>query len=252
MAIGKNKRISKRKGTKKTSDPFLRKEWYDVRAPNMFARRDVGKLIVTKTIGKKLAKDGLLGRVLEVSLGDLKPHGEDEAFRKFRLKVEAVQGYNCLTQFYGMNLATDKLRALVRKWHTLIEAHVDAKTTDGYVIRMFCIAFTKRRPNQHKKTSYAQTEQVRTIRRKMTEIMAKEVQNSDLAELVKKLVVESIGDQIEKATKGVYPLQNVLIRKVKMLKSPKTDMTKLLDLHDGVDTSADVGAAVEREEPAEE
>merc|ERR1719498_174775 len=115
-----------------------------------------------------------MNRVVEVSLGDLKPKGEDEAFRKFKLKVEEVQGMNCLTNFYGMDLTTDKLRSLVRKWHTLIEANVDVKTTDGYTLRLFCIGFTKRRPNQNRKTSYAQTAQVRMIRRKMIQILQRE------------------------------------------------------------------------------
>lgn len=47
-----------------------------------------------------------------------------------------------------MDLTTDKVRSLVRKWQTLIEAHVDVKTTDGYTLRMFCIGFTKKRANQ--------------------------------------------------------------------------------------------------------
>jgi hypothetical protein len=72
-----------------------------------------------------------------------------------------VQGRNCLTQFHGMDLTTDKLRSLVRKWQTLIEAHVDVKTTDGYFLRLFCISFTKKRPGQVKKTAYAQSSQVR-------------------------------------------------------------------------------------------
>ena len=63
-----------------------------------------------------------------------------------------------------MDFTTDKLRSLVRKWQSLIEAHVDVKTTDNYQIRMFCIAFTKKRPNQIKKTCYAQSSQIRQVR----------------------------------------------------------------------------------------
>jgi len=70
---------------------------------------------------------------------------------------------------------------------TMIEAHVDVKTTDGYLLRLFCIGFTQKRQNQVKKTAYAQTTQVRSIRRKMVEIMQREVAISDLKDVVNKL-----------------------------------------------------------------
>lgn len=77
------------------------------------------------------------------------------------------------------------------KWlflfQTMIEAHVDVKTTDGYLLRLFCVGFTKKRNNQIRKTSYAQHQQVRQIRKKMMEIMTREVQTNDLKEVVNKL-----------------------------------------------------------------
>merc|ERR1712144_83144 len=225
MAVGKNKRLSKgKKGLKKRTDPFAKKDWYSVKAPSTFQVRDVGKTLVNRTTGLKNANDALKGRIFEVSLADLQKD-EDHAFRKVKLRVDEVQGRNCLTNFHGLDFTSDKLRSLVRKWQSLIEANVTVKTTDDYLLRLFAIAFTKRRPNQIKKTTYAASSQIRAIRKKMTEI---------------------IGREIEKATQGIYPLQNVHIRKVKLLKAPKFDLGALLNLH-GESNTDESGQKVERE-----
>ena len=42
---------------------------------------------------------------------------------------------------------------MVKKWQTMTEAHVDVKTTDGYLLRLFCVGSTKKRNNQIQKTS---------------------------------------------------------------------------------------------------
>lgn len=232
MAVGKNKRLSKgKKGKgKKVVDPFTKKEWYDIKAPSNFTVRSCGKTPVTRSTGSKLATDSLKGRVFELNLADLNKD-EDQAYRKMYLQCEEVQGRFCLTQFYGMDFTTDKLRSMVRKWQSLIEASVDVKTMDGYVMRLFCIGFTKKRQNQLKKTCYANSSQQKTIRKKMREIMTREATSCELQELVNKFIPEVIGKEIEKACHGTYPLQNVHIRKVKMLKKPKFDLTKLLDIH---------------------
>jgi len=242
MAVGKNKKLGKKKGQKKKIvDPFVKKEWYDVRAPSQFKIRDVAKTPVDKSTGTKLAADALKGRVFSVSLADLQKD-EEQAFRKIKLRIEDVNGTHCLTNFYGMDLTTDKFRSLVRKWQTLIEAHIDVKTQDDYTLRMFAIAFTKRRPNQLRKTSYAQTAQVRIIRRKMMEIMKREAEANRLDQLVQKFIPEALGKQIEKECQGIYPLQNVFIRKVKVLKIPKYDPSKLFELHG--ESREDTGAKV--------
>lgn len=247
MAVGKNKRLSKgKKGIKKrTVDPFTRKDEYSVKAPSTFQTRDVGKTLVNRTSGLKNANDSLKGRIFEVSLADLQ-NDEDHSFRKVKLRVDEIQGKNCLTNFHGLDFTSDKLRSLVRKWQTLIEANVTVKTTDDYLVRLFAIAFTKRRPNQIKKTTYAQSSQIRAIRKKMTEIIQREATTCNLAQLTTKLIPEVIGREIEKATSGIYPLQNVHIRKVKLLKQPKFDLGALLALH-GESSQDDAGQKVERE-----
>merc|ERR1712226_1723308 len=76
---------------------------------------------------------------------------------------------------------------------------------------------TKKRADQVKSSCYAQSAQIRKIRKKMVDIMAAEAGKVQLRELVKKLIPESIG-------------------KVKILKKPKFDITKLMELHgDGGD-----------------
>ena len=109
----------------------------------------------------RIASDGLKGRVYEVSLADLQNEPDAErSFRKFKLICEDVQGKNCLCNFYGMDLTTDKWRSMVKKWQTLIEAYADVKTTDGYLLRVFCIGFTQKQAYQASKTCYAQAQQV--------------------------------------------------------------------------------------------
>lgn len=247
MAVGKNKRLTKGKkgGKKKVVDPFTRKDWYDLKAPAIFAERNFGKTLVNRTAGTKIASEGLRGRVFEVVLADLNKD-EDQTFRKIRLCAEEIQGNQIITGFHGMDFTRDKLCSLIRKWQSLIEAFVDVKTTDGYTVRLFCIAFTKKSSNQVKKTTYAKSAQIRAIRKKMTTIMAQEASKCDIKDLFQKFFPEIIGKEIEKAAGSIYPLQNVFIRKCKILKKPKFDLVRLMELHEG--GAEEKGAKVAREE----
>merc|ERR1712078_170575 len=190
-----------------------------VKTPMMFNVRNAGKTLVTKSQGMKLSTDGLKGRVLEANLADLN-NDDEQAYRKIKLEIQEVQGRNCLSDFHGMSLTRDKQMQMVRKWHTLIEAHCKVKTTDGYILRMFCMAFTKRRQDQVKNTCYAGSAQIRKIRKKMVEVMQKEASKSMLRDLVKKV------------------------------KKPKFDLTKLMELRSD-SLKGDVGMEMARPEAEE-
>jgi small subunit ribosomal protein S3Ae len=149
-----------------------------------------------------------------------------------KFQIDEVKGFDCYTNFYGMDISRDKACSMIKKWHSLIEAFVQAKTADGYTLRLFCIAFTKRTKRQVKATCYAKNSHQRVIRKKMMEIMSATVQKSTLKELVKIFVKEEIGKQIQTECSKIYPLQdNCMVRKVKILKKPKFDLTKLMELY---------------------
>uniref|UniRef100_A0A3Q2IAR5 40S ribosomal protein S3a n=1 Tax=Equus caballus TaxID=9796 RepID=A0A3Q2IAR5_HORSE len=92
MAGSKNEhlpRSSKKGAKKKAVDQISKKDWYDMKAPAMFNIRNIGKTLVTRTQGTKIASDGLKGGVFEMSLADLQ--NDEVAFRKFKLITEDVQ-----------------------------------------------------------------------------------------------------------------------------------------------------------------
>ncbi len=98
------------------------------------------------------------------------------------------------------------------------------------------------------------TFQVRNIRKKMVEIISKEVNSCDLKQVVCKLIPDSIAKDIEKYCSYIYPLTDVYVRKVKVIKKPKYDMGRLMDMHgesgsgqvSSQQTAGDAGVTMDR------
>jgi len=179
----------------------------------------------------------LKGRVFDVSVSDIQKNDNDNFHQLIRLRIDDVKGKNAFTTFGGYRLTNDKLRSLVKKWHTLIRAQVDTKTADGYVLRVFSIAVTKRRQLQVKKTTYAQTSQVMRMVTKMKDLLRKYINESDITEFTKLLTSGGLASKLERAASTVFPLQNTFIYKVKVLKRPKIDGAKLSALYKDYDAA---------------
>ncbi|XP_035872307.1 40S ribosomal protein S3a-like [Phyllostomus discolor] len=145
MGLGKNKCLTKgnEKGTKKKGvGPISKKDWCHVDAPAMFNIRNIGKTLVTRTQGIKIAPDGFRGHVFEVNLADLQ--NDEDVFRKSKLTTEDVKSKNCFTKFHGMFIPCDKMCSMVKKWWPMMDAIVNVKTTEHYLFHLFCAGFTKK------------------------------------------------------------------------------------------------------------
>ncbi len=123
---------------------------------------------------------------MQTSLADLKEHDDaaEKSYRKIKLVVEDVDGSACYTNFHGMDVTRDKLCSLLRKWQTTIEAYVDIKTTDDYILRIFVICFTSRMQRQLRATSYATAAKIKAIRQRIVEIVMRQAQQHSLKTLL--------------------------------------------------------------------
>ena len=163
---------------------------------------------------------------------DLAPNQDSFHWRKIKLIVDQTEGRQAITSFYGVDTTKDEICSLIKKRKTLIEAVCDVKSADGYVLRVFVIAFTKESPNQKSKTNYALSSQQKIIRKRISDIITKEVTKSNVTDILKMFTSEVIEKKITKDATPIYPVKNVKVRKIKVIQRPNVDYHKLNEMHD--------------------
>jgi len=230
-------RMKKGQKKKRAADPFLKKDWFVIKVPkympNNVNHYRVGFTPATKGKVRKVMDQ----RTFVINLGDLqneeKKNEHDElSWKKYKFVTEEVFGDKVLTQWHGMSITRDKRCSLIRKWHSMITGFCDAKTTDGYILRFKALCFTKRQSTQIKKNCYAKTSQKALIRARMREVIKSHVTSGDLKSVVRKLSKGTFGTDIRKACQLTYPLKVCLVEKVKVMRKPKKDVAKIMQIHE--------------------
>jgi small subunit ribosomal protein S3Ae len=163
---------------------------------------------------------------------DLAPNQDSYHWRKIKLIVDQTEGRQAITSFYGVDTTRDELCSLIKKRKTLIEAISDVKTQDGYLLRVFVIAFTRESTNQKRKTNYALSSQQKIIRKRINDIVAKEVTKSNVTQILNLFTSETVEKKITKEVSPIYPVKNVKVRKIKVIQRPNVDINKLSEMHD--------------------
>ena len=163
---------------------------------------------------------------------DLAPNQDAFHWRKIRLIVDSVEANRAVTSFYGIDTTRDELCSLVKKRKTLIEVVQDVKSSDGYMLRVFVIAFTRESALQKRKTNYALSSQQKEIRKRIKELIYKEIAKSNATEIFNLFTSDVVEKKIVKEVSGIYPVKNVRVRKIKVIQRPKIDANKLQEMHD--------------------
>lgn len=163
---------------------------------------------------------------------DLAPNQDSFHWRKIKLIVDQTEGRQAITSFYGVDTTRDELCSLIKKRKTLIDAIQDCKTADGYVLRVFVIAFTRESNGQKRKTNYALSSQQKIIRKRINDIVAKEIAKCNATQVLQLFTSEVVEKKITKEVNNIYPVKNVKVRKIKVIQRPNIDFNKLSEFHD--------------------
>lgn len=238
------KQTKGKKGIKKRIiDPLTRKEWFQLRAPVPFKAESFGYTCANKSAGLKKVEDAVRGRVVSYLQADLSQQSTDYLWRKVKLVVDEVAGKEARTSFYGLDTTRDDQCFAIKKWRTLIEAICDVKTNDGYILRVFTVAFTRKVERQKRNTAYALASQVKQIRKKIVEIINKEVNRSNVTQILESFTSEVVHEKITKEIKKIFPVENIKVRKIKVIQRPKIDCNSSL-----IQPSSSTKCTIPREE----
>lgn len=195
--------MSRRPG--KIRDKWKLKSWYSVYSPPYFGGQEVA-LIPADDPSK------LLGRVVEVTLYDLTRQDIQHMNIKLYFKIVKVDGSKAETVLKGHEYAREYLRSLVRRWSSRVDGMVNLTTKDGFRVRVFPIAFTRKRIKPSQESA---------IRKIMTEVVLGRGQQLAYDQLAQECVLGKLASDIFHRITKICPVKHVGIRKTKLLSMPE-------------------------------
>jgi small subunit ribosomal protein S3Ae len=198
------KKEQQRPSARKVKDKWRAKEWYKVFAPEMFGGQQIAETFS--------ADPSLLeGRVVSVALQDIT--GDFSKMHiKLNLRINRVAGFEAHTEFVGHDLTSDYIRRLTRRKHSKMDGVFEARTKDGYVMKVKPMAITEKR---------IQTSQQKAIRHLMSNVVSTAASKQTMSELVKDVLSGDMAKNIFKECKPVYPIRKIEIRRTEITVIPE-------------------------------
>jgi small subunit ribosomal protein S3Ae len=182
---------------------WKRKVWYELYAPSMFGGT---------RIGETLASDPqkLLGRKVEVSLGDL-IQDVSRAYLKLFFQVTRVDGEKAFTDFVGHDLAQHFLRSQVRRRATKITHILTVRTKEGREVQITVVVMTVRKISRS---------QVKAIRSEVVNLLLTRASERTFDQFVQEAVLGKLSADVYKVAKRYCPIRRVEIQKTEVLGAP--------------------------------
>lgn len=195
---------------RRVQDKWRTKEWYNIVSPAYFGGVNLGT-----TPGSDV--NNLIGRTVETTLYDITG---DFALQYLKLyfKVINITGTEAQTIFSGHEYSRDYLRSLVRRGSTRVDAILNAKTQDGYTLRLSVVILPIGRLN---------TGQIAYLRKIVRDIVEAKAKSLAFDQFVQEGVLGKIASDVYNEAKKIAPLRHVGVRKSRLLSIPEKPKEEL-------------------------
>ncbi len=221
--------------TRKVKDRWRAKEWYKIHAPKMFNEMQIGET-------PSGDPSSLVGRTTEVTVHDLT--GDFSKMHiKLKFKVHDVTGSDAHTVFVGQDLTSDYIRRLTRRKRTKTDHVVDARTKDGFLVRVKPMCVTEKR---------IQASQETAIRSIMTSHLHKIIADMSISDVVKSVISGDMAKDLSRSTKIIVPTKRIEIRRTEVLEigTPLPDEKAIIEPQASEEASS--AQEVKPEEPSKQ
>jgi len=194
----------------KVRDKWRLKSWLIVLAPPSFGSAPIARIPVTDP-------EKARGRVVETTLYDILKQDPQHYSFKLYFQVDRVDGENAQTVLRGHEYSREYLRSLVRRGSSMADFIKDYRTRDGYVVRVYCIAFSQGRMNASKKHG---------LRAVMDKVIEERASTLTYDQFAQEMVLQKIASDVYNEAKKVVHLRHVGLRKSKLIRMPEAPRPK--------------------------
>ena len=174
----------------------IKKIWLSIRAPKIFKEIEIGEI-------PTYDPQSVIGRQLWVYYSQLSGN-VTKHYIKIKLKINSVKGENAYTEIYQYEITRPYLARAIRRRKSKIDFVKDTKCKDKK-IRIKWIILT---------SSKANASQRRDIRKKLDELIEKEIPKYNLDNLIIDIAEKKIQKQFESEIRKVFPISFIEVRKI--------------------------------------
>jgi small subunit ribosomal protein S3Ae len=184
------------------------KVWLKLITPEFLGKKELGEIPANEP-------EAARGRRVILSaidvLGDFNKY-----YLKFIFKVGEVDNQNAYLYFDGIECTRDYIARMIRRRVDRIDFVIDKVTKDGVKLRIKTLAVTRRVSSEIKTK----------IRKKIEEILDKEVPNLTMNEFVLKVLSDEFKNFIISSLHKIYPVRHFEFRKIEV-KTPLEELVLL-------------------------